>query len=324
MSAGIETLDKGFVYGSTWHNDPRYKTLDRPVTNEEARSVLDYPMSRRQLGYWLDGNVKLVNAYAIQRDEGDCPVLVPHVGKRFVVLSNTHLFDSVKANLLDAYPELVIESVGTLNNGAIAFVNIMLREFTVRGDDSKTVSRLMYYNPLGLGSYKVCAHDVRIVCKNTLAIAELQGAANKSLSRIPHTASAGQKISAQLIDLAEIRLGLELHEARLQHLAEQKVTAQQVEQYINTLFPERKEQTDRSKNILLDFRARIQGQFERQKLDMPGAWDSKYGILNAITNVVDYQKSRQRKDAQDIGNYFDGIIGDTADVKSNALEVLSV
>jgi len=323
MSAGIQELDKGYVEGTTWHGIPSYITLDRPVTIEEARSVMCYPLEKQQL-FRDDGqDGEAVDAWAIVRTDHDA-VMVPAVGKRFEVVDNSFLLNFVHEHLLAVYPELVIESCGTLFNGATAFVNIKIAEFQIKGDKSPTVSRLMYYNPLGRGSYQACAHDVRIVCNNTLRAAAAQGKANKSLAKFRHTASAGEKINEHLMDLAEFKLDLKKHIKQLDFLAKQQMSQEQVFEYLNKLYPLPKEDNGkvkegRSATRKMNQQNAVMQQFEMDQSLAAGVKHSAYGLLQATTHVLDHGKI---KGGDEMAARWDGIVGQRAAVKDMAVKFL--
>jgi hypothetical protein len=90
------------------------------------------------------------------------------------------------------------ESVGTLWNGAVFFVNLVYDNYHVQGDQSETLSRIMYYNPLGRGGYRVCAHQIRVVCNNTLDLAVKGSRKTGTLATIRHTQNAKAAIPQAL------------------------------------------------------------------------------------------------------------------------------
>lgn len=322
MSAGIEELDQGVVFGTTWHGIPSYVTQDKPVTIVQARDVMCYPLKKIQLhrDKGFDEFVE-VQAWCIIREDHD-KVLVPHVGARFEVLDNSFLLDFVHEHLLGEFKELQIESVGTLFNGATAFVNLKVDEFQVKGDRSSTVSRLMYYNPLGMGCYKACAHDIRIVCNNTLRASEGQGAANKSLAKFRHTANAGKKINGHLTNLAELKLGLKKHVAVLNMLAKKKVVDDTLAKYLDKLFPlpvddNGKPVKGRGWTTAHNKREALVKVYQSDQEIKPP--NSAYALLQATTNYLDHGKI---KGGDDMACRWDGIVGQRAKIKDMALDFL--
>ena len=254
MSAGILENDVGIVWGTTWHGIPSYVTQDEPVKVIEARKILNYPLEKKPL-FLTDG--RAVKAWAIVREDTK-DIVCDSVGPDYTVMNNSVMLGFIEEHLLSKYPDLQIESVGTLFNGATAFVNLKLNEFTVTGDKSPTVNRLMYCNPIGRGSYKACAHSIRIVCNNTLRASEAQGAANDTLKRIPHTLNAVNRLKDHLIDLAEVRLGLKEYEKNLEVLTGMPVDTEYVNEFVADIFPSIETSTrsvslsDTKKNRFLD------------------------------------------------------------------------
>ena len=332
MSHGIMELDKGLVQRDkktgkgTWHGIPSYVVQDGPVTIEQARDVMCYPLKKQQLFRAKNlaaGNIveEKVEAWCITREDHNV-VLVPHVGGRFEVLDNSFLLDFVNENLLCKFGDLNIESVGTLFNGATAFVNLKIAEFQIKGDRSPTLSRLMYYNPLGMGAYKACAHDIRIVCNNTLRMAEGQGAANKSLAKFRHTANAGSKINDHLEHLAEVKLGLEAHIEVLEQLVQKRLTQNQTIAYLDKMFPypvddNGKTKEGRAFTMAYNKRRDVMEIFDiDQEIDPP---DSAYAMLQATTNYLDHGNI---KGGDDLACRWDGIVGQRAAAKDTALKFL--
>jgi len=319
MAAGIMDLDKGIVWGTTWHHIPSYKEQEVPVEFEHAETILSCPLVKQRLyRYTCNDKLSSVGAWCISRSDYDI-VLVDSVGDRFTVVDNHELLLFVKRKLLDEFPKLKIESVGTLFNGATSFVNLKLDEFQVVGDKSPTVSRLMYYNPLGQGCYKACAHNIRIVCNNTLRMSEAEGAANKTLLRVRHTVSGFTKLTEHLVELAEVYMGLEEHKKMLNFLAEKQMKIDDVTGFLNKFCPISEETSDLGAARANRMKAMIITNFKTNE-EMNGARTSFYGMLQAVTRTFDHEEPRKNSDVASV--IFDGIIGRRADRKDAALKIL--
>lgn len=320
MAHMIEENDKGFVFGTTWHGLDQYKQLDRPVNDIECLSVLDYPMEKRENYVMLNGVlVPHKDSYSIVRT--DCEkVLVPAVGKDFDIIGNSVFFDSINASLLRPNADKIhVESVGTLCGGQVAFVNIALKDFAIRGDQSQTATKIAYYNPLGLGSYKTFVHSTRIVCMNTLKIAEAQGAANKSIHKISHTKSAAERLDAAVVDLADLFLGIEKHKTILDAMTLLTMDSVEVEAFAKQLYEfdgkEGKGKTRFENNF-----HNLLTTFEGQEGFDHGINRSRYAMLQAVTNVVDHGTLRKGNDAA--YRSWDGLVGNSSKFKERALALL--
>ena len=325
MSHGITEIDRGIVWGTTWHGLPQYLQLDRPVTYQEAMEILNFPMEKRQL-YREDKHqgFEKANAWEIVRtDTGDA--LVPFVGSKFQVIGNEKLLEHVNDTVLKEFPQLQIESVGTLWRGATTFVNLKVNDIQIPGDDSQTLNRIMWWNPLGKGSYRTCAHNVRVVCANTLAAAA--GSGQETHTKIAHTKSGGVKIAAALDTLARHFLELEALGTTLKELATARMTEGEPEGFLKRYLPipgtlEKDDPIAAEGTSQFKARKLIMNRFCRYDNGMDdNTAGSRYGMLQAVTYECDHEKLTPAKDRGMV--IWDGITGNRAGRKAEALELLT-
>jgi len=320
MSHGITEIDKGYVWGDTWHRLSQYIRIDVPVTPNQAIEVLDYPLEKKVL-FRKDSNGNLVetNAWEIVRTDHDISV-VSAVGKSFTVMNNRKLFEYINGSILSEFPDIKIESVGTLFKGQIAFVNLKMDEFEVKGDKSTTVSRLMYYNPLGLGKYKVCAHNIRVVCNNTLRMATNESINSGLISMISHTKNAEVGIKNGMASILALKQKFTEEKELLNILATKQMDTSKVEMFFDDFLPIKDESTKKQKTNITNFRNEIEDRFNIcQDLDVSVA-RTGYGMLNAVTYVVDHEEPKRGNDVARV--MWDGIIGNRSDLKVEALDSL--
>jgi hypothetical protein len=309
-------VDKGVVHGTTWHGLPQYVQQDRPVSPEQAKEVMNYPMEKRQLFRMVKGVSTPAKAWEIVRTDSDTP-LVPHVGEDFTVMSNLKLFDYINSTVLSEFQDITIESVGTLFGGATAFVNLAVGEFQVKGDISKSVSRLMYYNPLGKGKYKVCAHNVRVVCNNTLRLATSESIASGLLRMVSHTKNAEQGIKAAMSEILAVREEFRKEKELLDVLAAYEATTARIEAFFDAWMPKGKDDSQKKDSRRTNVIAGIMDQFNT---DQGIKGDNFYGLLNAITYVKDHEIPNRGNDVASVA--WDGIVGGRSDDKLDALNVM--
>ena len=323
MGHGIMEHDKGFVQGdSTCHRLTQYITIpDRPITVEEALQVATYPLEKRPLNWFneVEAEHQAVGAYCIIRKDKMVPV-VDSVGERFRVVDNHFMVERIQDGLLNVYPDLRIESVGTLYNGGTFFINLRIGEFRVDGDKSPTISNLMYCNPLGRGKYVACAHNTRIVCNNTELVAEAEGMLNQSLKRFGHTEYAKDAIERHLFKIGDLHLALKGRFESLNHLAGEKVTDENIDAFLEELFPLPKEDC-RTKTIAennrLELLGIIHGREHREYMVEPM---TKYGLYMAYTDWVDHHRTSRNSDEADIT--MDGLIGSRSGLKEGVFKSL--
>ncbi len=324
MSHGITEIDRGIVWGTTWHNLPQYLTVNRPVTYQEAFEVLNFPMEKRQLYRHFSGGFAKTSAWEIVRfDTND--VLVPYVGSKFEVIGNEKLLEHVQNTVLKEFPQLQIESVGTLWKGATTFVNLKVDDFSIPGDSSKTLNRIMWWNPLGKGSYRTCAHNVRVVCANTLSAASKVDV--DSQVKIAHTKSGAIKISAALDKLARHFLELEALGKTLKELAMVPMQEGEPQAFLKRFLPipgslEKDDPIAATGTRQFKFRHQILNRFARNDNGLlPRTAQSRYGMLQAVTYEYDHEQLTPSKDRGMI--VWDGIVGNRAQKKAKALQLLS-
>ena len=321
MAHGIMKHDKGVVRAnSTWHGLKQYECVgDEKISIHKVLEIADYDIEKIQLERPMaDETMERVQAWSLVRTDVDV-TLVPSVGSKYTVLNNKGMANFIWEHL----DGLDIESVGTLFNGATFFMNLKLPDFQVKGDKSPTATNLMYCNPLGAGSYKACAHTTRIVCNNTLKLAEAQGAVNKSLAKFRHTKSATERITEHLIDIAEVHLGIERHKEHMDYLSMRDVNKSQVELFLERLFPEHNadgsKKEGRSHSIAVNSKLQVLKCFEDQR-DTFETPTSKYALLNAYTDWIDHYATA--KNADRASTTMDGIMGNRAVKKAKALELV--
>jgi phage/plasmid-like protein (TIGR03299 family) len=327
MSHGITKDDIGYVgfadtLGHTWHRLPQYIELNGAVPVLKALEVMDFELEKRpNYGMNQDGAMReLEGSFHIVRADTDT-VLVGNVGNKFTVVNNGHFFNYVNENILAVFPQLEIESAGTLFGGATTFINLKVNEFYIKGDDSPNVNRLMYYNPLGKGSYGCGAHSVRIVCNNTLTASEAEAKANGSMFKFRHTSGAQNAINNHMMDLSETFLALDRYVDSLDVLAGVDMNASDVSTFLESLYPTDKG-SKKSETTNLNKQEKIKDVFETVQDGMTqGISRSAYAMLNAVTWVVDHPETLRK--GQDIAsNTWDGLVGLKSEFKTQALSKL--
>lgn len=327
MSVGIEELDRGVVWGDTWHGIGSYETQETPVTKEQATEILDYPLIKVPLFCNLmdkdadDFNIvpRKVGAWSIVREDYNM-VLVPAVGSRFEIMDNIRMLEWVDEHLLSKFDDVDMESVGTLFNGATAFINLKMGEMVIKGDESETVNRVMWFNPLGKGSYGACAHSIRVVCNNTLRAAAAQGVLNDTLTRFRHTQSAEEKIEKHVESIQELKIGFESYELDLNALTETEMDTEDVATFLSKLFKvDIKKATERQKVIAQNKKDAVLEQFEGEQGLECGIERSRYAFLQALTYYLDHNTIKNG-DAASLT--WDGLVGQRATIKAKVFQDL--
>ncbi len=352
MSAGIvKNVDKGIVgyvntFGKTWHMFPEYEMMDNQVPFEKALSTLDYKVAKVPLAFTLTEEMKRVfpegthgklamtpvdpdnqdakpsPLYALVREDTGTNVFNVSVGSDFTIYQNSDFLKEIENGLLSKYPELEIESAGSLFGGRLSFVNIILDVANIKNDCSPTVTRLMYCNAFGGRSIQACVHQTRIVCMNTLKMSSAQGAANNTLKKFRHSKGVVESVNKHLTEMAELKLITEQHNAVMAKLAECTMTVKDVSNFLATLIPVKSHFTQRGESRAENKRDAIQETFETAK-DLQGAIQgTRYAMFQAVTNYSQYQNINKSTDKA--GAWYDIVSGGVRhQFNQNALDILS-
>jgi phage/plasmid-like protein (TIGR03299 family) len=344
MAHNIEQNDKGIVgfseiYGGTWHNLEQYKVVEGACDPDYIRNFINYEVIKEQAQRAQriqkisnpDGSFSelvipaeyIPENYLLVRKDND-KILCPNVGERYEILDNTIVFDWMMENIVRPN-NLEIESAGTLKGGQLCFFNLTLGKFAVKGDNSETISKLMYYNSYGKLAVATGAHSTRIVCNNTLTLAECQAAANGTLKKLNHTKNVKSALQKAIVDLSGTLLGVKQHHETLNILASQKMTADDVSKFLDMFIPIPKQDNAPLAGITgaLNNRELLLNTFDTCENLKGDIWHTRYSMLQAVTDVEDHSEKGKRKTADAGSTWFDGLYGTKAKHKAEAFEILT-
>lgn len=318
------------IFGGTWHGRPEYAVIDGPVPLEECKRVLGYTGVKVPVvlvrpdgtipGAFVDtdGNVRMELEAVSEKDRKGNEHFVcyraPHalnpdmyallaegqdrilsgstsVGRGYRVFQNVDFLDDL-SDLLDC-DDVEIESCGTLHGLGLAFVNLKIGEFSVKGDESLTVNKVMLGNSFNGRSITACQHNTRIVCMNTLRCAEAEGVANKSLLKHKHTRNARANVEEHMKRLNAVRNAIAKHKAALDWMAAQPMTGEDVDTFLAALFPSPKPRKNKDGEMVIPDRAEDNAEARREVIkvrfdSLPdlqgGIRHTRYAALQAVTN----------------------------------------
>lgn len=319
MAHGIvKGIDKGVVgyveqFGGTWHQFAEYRQIQGAVPFEEAKECLSYQVDKRPVNipvFNSDGTTTMTmvpKMFVLTRADSQVPVHTISVSDEFEVYQNGQFLTEMQGGILKANPDLSIESCGSLWAGRLAFVNFLLKKFVVKGDKSETISRLMYYNAFGGRSISACAHNVRIVCNNTMMMAEAQGFVNQTLRKFKHTSGAPKRVEEHLVDLTKMMQCVEEHKQQLDHLASTPMVSREVEHFLGHMFEIDEEDSKKKQATRVNKRNAILGIFESGE-DLQGVIaKTRYAMLQAVTAYS--QHETLSKDVDETYSWFNIVSG---------------
>ena len=312
MASEIYELDTGIagfqeVCGNCWHG--LFKDQVGAISALQAQDVLDYRVIKEPL-HRSNGDV-VEKAFSLVRTDHD-KVIYPSVGAKYTIVQNIELLSHLENSLLSKYDGIDIGSVGTLKNGQLAYVDMKIADWAVKGDNSKTVGWLMYSNSFGGRSILTCAHMSRVVCNNTYRLATAQGAANETMKTFRHLAGVGEQVRDYIIELAFVLAELKENKEQLDLMASVSMDTSMTTEFLEELIPQTSE-NKRGVTLVNNQRAVIEGLFDTTP-DLQGAIKhTKYAMFQATTNYADHHK-KLRKGQNALDGWWDGLVpGGTRD-----------
>lgn len=307
---GITKQDRGIVgfvdmLGNTWHGFPNYLEIDGAVSFDETMKVVDYEVVKMPLAFHVppemeplfpnrngfvpqsqpdkDGLVGPLMFALVRADIGS-QVFDQSVSGEYTIYQNRDFLNRVNESLLAKNPQVAIESAGTLFGGRICFTNILLDQFQVNKDPSPQITRVMFYNAFGGRSITACMHHIRIVCNNTLMLAEAQGALNETLRKFRHTSGAPEKVANHVVSLEKLQAVTDARKKLLDHLADVSMNGKDVANFLGNLIEIPKDAGQRTITRRTNIRAEIETLFsDLPDLKGPIA-NTRYSMLQAVTN----------------------------------------
>jgi hypothetical protein len=150
-------------------------------------------------------------------------------------------------------------------------------------------------------------------------MAEAEGKANSTLHKISHTRTADYKITNALQELSGIYEGIKVHKEKLNYLAGEQTTSEQVQNFLNLLFPVDDKKDRKQLNVTKQEEVKHIFNSKQEGLTEETVF-SKYGLLNAVTDFIDHEQPKHGNDEASI--IWDGIVGKRSEIKNKAVNLL--
>lgn len=291
----------------------------------EARAALDFEIQKRpSYGYKPETReyIEIPNQFHLVRDTDGAFIPSKGVGLQFQPVQHRDIFDNVVNEILPNFPEMKLETCGTLYGGGTGLMTFKVGDlFHIKGDHSPSEMRLFISNPCnGDGSLVMGFTTVRLFCRNQLAAAKRT--AMRDGYWIRHTRSA-----KELVGNAVEHIGLQMQaanelKARCERLAELAFDRAEFEQVLDTLYPLNKlvEGTagyTRMVNLRNEALEQFDGGKTASEMDGTSAWTA----FNAISYpVYNPQKLGSRTDLANID--YQAMAGTKAEKVRKAFEVV--
>lgn len=348
-----------FYKNASWHGIENVTggIFDDPITLEEALHRIDgdYEVAKSPAGATMpdgtfveDGSRFFISRppwqYAENPDEWERLMIA---GPRYTPMQNRQLID----HLSPLEGDFNVHGMGILKNGEVFFVLLGMPDFTVGGFDDELHKSYLFVadqkNAYG-GGIIFGPTNTRVVCWNTLNLARQ----DESVLTIPHYEGVEDELALRthLVELANRQRQEQI--ATYNRLFTQKVTNEDVDTLLEELFalpkPTRKMKLlrqaeaqgveprkmekfankaegdiaawERTLDRNLRRRDEVRTNFERFNDEYPYAADTKYALLNAVTEFTTHSDSFNGSGAKRfVGQFF----GQQASIDRQAWEILN-
>lgn len=285
----------------------------------QAMEILGYPVEKRQLS--AEGVGVVDKAYALVRADHNV-VIYPYVGEVYTVLPNERLVQ-LAASIVEDDPTVRIDSCGTLFNGQVAHISVVLDAWMVQGDSCETVYRLLILNPFGGRSILATAYATRIGTDSSFRLQQAEGLALDTVRRYRHTKRAEEKVQAHSEQVLKLLTHLEQYKKDMDLLAGIQLSEGSALAFLLDLIPPPKKEegedapTDahrqKARNAIEEIYSR------RPDLSDSAVRHTKYAMLQAVIDYADHGRPIRGDQAF---RQWTGLFGDGDSMKQKAFNLL--
>lgn len=310
-------------FGTTpWHG--LGQELDKPATAAQAIEAagLDWPVSKERLFVDANGtNVPVKGKMATSRvDENGRLVTLGVVSERYEVLQNRDAFSFFDPIVGDG--AAVFHTAGALDEGRRIWVLAKLPgEIRVVGDDVVDKFLLLSNSHDGSRSVRVMFTPIRVVCQNTLSMAE----SRHPFLSIVHRGDLRERLerARRMLRLVNTRYQSIEHDFRT--LVKVQMTGNLLKEYLDRLFPSPRDpgRPALEEQLNLDLRERAKFLFEcGSGNNLLGARGTLWAAYNGVTEAVDFRAGMRHNPRRHLSSIWYGR-GREVKVKalSTALEI---
>ena len=298
------------------------------ATEALKRSGLDWAVEK--VGLRTADLSPIHNHVAIRRT--DNARVLGIVGADFQPLQNAEAFGFFRD--LAGEARISFETAGAFDGGSITWVQAKLPDLGIRIGDDVSDSYLFISNGhIGNKTLTIAPTTIRIVCRNTLRMAEaqLQGTRQRRHSleagfTVRHT--RGMKEALADIRDAYART-VRSHAATsqaYQHLAGKRLTVKLEDEFLSRVFEAGvgPAEAERAKTIRLNRRERIQAILASPTSQVKGTRDSAFSLFQAAVEFVDHDRGSRVAEGEDVSEkrLVSATFGSGADLKSAAWDAI--
>lgn len=284
MPAAVETAV--FRREPAWHG--LGKVVEDAGTTAEAIRLagLDWTVDKAPLYAQVDAgsglqSIKIQDKMAVIRNTDQKYLGI--VGDGYKPIQNASAF--AWFDKLARGTDLVYESAGSLYGGRVIWILARLPEiFSVKKGDDLVPYTLLFSSHDGSKACSMTLTSVRVVCANTLEIAE-KGSVNKTI-RIMHTRSAEHVLEQSAVIMGELlqRVGDQVEVFKM--MSQKQLSVADVKKLNMQLFPAKEDGTFSTQ--AMNSMNRVTNLFEGRAMGAELAGRTAWGYYNAVSEYVEH------------------------------------
>ena len=244
------------------------------------------------------------------------------VGEDYAVIQNKDQFGHVDA-FLEATEGAHYETAGALGNGERVWclARIPEADYVIDGGDQHRAYLMCANSHDGSLAFTMKLVDTRVVCANTLAVAIRE---NGSAFRIRHTTNAHARMAEAVKVMQTVKKEAVGLKAKMESLAERKLTRESTEKILDRLFPKSAEGNQtRRENVLSEVLSLYES---NDRNAYPSVKGTAYNLLNAVTEYTDHLRTARGQGTQPekmaIARAESALFGSGERLKTQALDVI--
>lgn len=311
---------------SPWHQ--LGQVIEQPVGSPDALrlSGLDWRVSLR--GIYTADLKPIPEHRAVVRS--DTQRVLGIVGEGYHPVQNAELFDWFDS-LAGAVP-IVYETAGALGDGETVWILARMPDEIRVGNDLTVPYMLIFTGHAGNRLLTIAPTGVRVVCQNTLRLAEsriIGGRGGRRLAngyRIRHTAGVRMALSDVAAAYSKTKASIDATRSAYEHLAKVPLTEQLISQVLERSFrlEAAGSEAGRAAAMRKAREERIRAILASPTCTGEGVNGTAFALLNAVTEYVDFMRPTRTKETQLTGTqrFTSAHWGSGATVKALAWDAL--
>ncbi len=279
---------------STWENIGT-TINETKIDDVLVKAGLDYAVIASPLFTEMNGKkIEVKSNNVIMKSTGDiCGV----VSDKYVPMQNKDAFDFI--NYINE--DIHFVKAGETKSGLVYVIG-ELNEMNILGDKFKT--HLIFQNSHN-GKYQLAMSicPLRIICQNQFNLSFKE---SNATYLIRHTKNVESRMAIASESLHKISDYMNSFKQKAELFAQQKVDATQVTKFLNYMFPEKENMSDKALIKLEDEKAKFLKAYNSE--DNQNFKGSAWGLLNGLTDYITHKEFKRKVELPEEKKFIETIV----------------